>query len=733
MTSKPDLAGQAVLDSDLTRSRTLPIGEGKAAAAPAEKSGVSAARDRSSVIGTGTNNIEWVDWLDEYKQYKEAKIRAEFEGFTMPTKPMPAYQGAGHLIPGSSSEASGSGSVFSDSPPVESAMSPNAFSRPIASRLPSDPDPLAISPQTSRNEDSSHRRSMSIRSLQAHELAKSSTHRLTTFFERPRNASTSTNRSTSSFAEGLPKGKKHLGTKIEGWWKSVKSNFASEPAAPKTSKHASGLSRQSPAAAGPSSQAQSSRISLHTALPSSVKRADPSTPSSPTVVGFFPSNAVKTSPPVASLRNVTSAFDLKSGRSHGSPTAPGLSAHPTARPRAISQQIDFDRRPTQEEMSHSFGSSSSGGQSDETMSRNPTLLAQTLEQRRNQPRLSLKLERPSVDIPEASTGASTAAGSSVSSTDRPGPSRPPGMGPSSRHSSGMTDPEGANTHLLPGHKPPQWSQTPSPLYAVLPDDPRDPANPGSRKPSASATTYPAFNPAAMHREIRQRLTTQKEVCNKELKKIIHLITLFVEEQLREVENTRNEAMEHEAYASAMDSASDFGGDESDRGDPPAHTGRRVSRTHSRRTSISNGSPVKRQQLLPRLPGGMTSPSRRQSNANPPLRGAQQTELRLAARKLSASVAHPSSNSSSRSTSRSRSPLPPGSGYLSPDAFSADGQAMPNVFILTLQEIIGIATEILDMSISQLTAKPGRCPEFVQKVQQVGTAWDDHPDWPGRGW
>lgn len=56
-----------------------------------------------------------------------------------------------------------------------------------------------------------------------------------------------------------------------------------------------------------------------------------------------------------------------------------------------------------------------------------------------------------------------------------------------------------------------------------------------------------------------------------------------------------------------------------------------------------------------------------------------------------------------------------------------------MFILTLQEIIGIATEILDMSISQLTAKPGRCPEFVQKVQQVGTAWDDHPDWPGRGW
>lgn len=564
---------QIVAEGDLTRSRTLPIGEGaKAPGTPAGKAAAAVVKDRASLVGTGTNNIEWVDWLDEYKQYKEAKIRAEFEGFTMPTKPQPAYQGLGHLAP-TSSEPSGSGSVFSESPPIESNMQSGSFTRPIATRLPSDADPLAISPQTSRVEDnSSHRRSLSIRSLQAHELAKSSTHRLTTFFERPRNASTSTNRSTTSFAEGLPKGKKHLGSKIEGWWKSVKSNFASEPSTPRTAKHGSASSRQSPAAAGPSSssQAQSSRISLHTALPSSVKRSDPSAPTSPTVVGFFPSNAVKTSPPVASLRNVTSAFDLKSGRSLGSPTAPQHGSHPSARPRAISQQIDFDRQPAQGEgeMSHSFASNSSGGQSDETMSRKPSLPGQTLETRRNQPRLSLKLERPSLDIPESSTGASTAEGSSVSSTDRPGPLRPTGMGPSSRHSSGLTDPDGPNNYLRPGAKPPQWAQTPSPLYAVLPDDPQDNSAAGSRKPSASATTYPAFNAAAMHHEIRQRLTTQKEVCNKELKKIIHLITLFVEDQLREVEHNRTEAMEHEAYASAMDSASDFGGDESDRELPP---------------------------------------------------------------------------------------------------------------------------------------------------------------------
>jgi serine/threonine-protein kinase RIM15 len=51
----------------------------------------------------------------------------------------------------------------------------------------------------------------------------------------------------------------------------------------------------------------------------------------------------------------------------------------------------------------------------------------------------------------------------------------------------------------------------------------------------------------------------------------------------------------------------------------------------------------------------------------------------------------------------------------------------------LQEIIDIATEILDTSISSLTERPGTCPEYVQKVQQLGKVWDDHTDWPGRGW
>lgn len=51
----------------------------------------------------------------------------------------------------------------------------------------------------------------------------------------------------------------------------------------------------------------------------------------------------------------------------------------------------------------------------------------------------------------------------------------------------------------------------------------------------------------------------------------------------------------------------------------------------------------------------------------------------------------------------------------------------------LQEIISIATDILDTPTNAFVSKPASCQEMVQKVQKVGQAWDDNPDWPGRGW
>jgi hypothetical protein len=51
----------------------------------------------------------------------------------------------------------------------------------------------------------------------------------------------------------------------------------------------------------------------------------------------------------------------------------------------------------------------------------------------------------------------------------------------------------------------------------------------------------------------------------------------------------------------------------------------------------------------------------------------------------------------------------------------------------LQEIITVATEILDTPINKLTARPGSCAEYIGKVQQIGEAWNENPELPCRGW
>ena len=52
---------------------------------------------------------------------------------------------------------------------------------------------------------------------------------------------------------------------------------------------------------------------------------------------------------------------------------------------------------------------------------------------------------------------------------------------------------------------------------------------------------------------------------------------------------------------------------------------------------------------------------------------------------------------------------------------------------TLYEIIGVATDVIEMSVNQLIAQPKICEQFVQRIQNIGRAWDEHPDWHGRSW
>jgi serine/threonine-protein kinase RIM15 len=51
----------------------------------------------------------------------------------------------------------------------------------------------------------------------------------------------------------------------------------------------------------------------------------------------------------------------------------------------------------------------------------------------------------------------------------------------------------------------------------------------------------------------------------------------------------------------------------------------------------------------------------------------------------------------------------------------------------LYELISVATDVIDMTVAQLSSQPKIVEAIVQRVQMIGKAWDDHPDWHGRNW
>lgn len=51
----------------------------------------------------------------------------------------------------------------------------------------------------------------------------------------------------------------------------------------------------------------------------------------------------------------------------------------------------------------------------------------------------------------------------------------------------------------------------------------------------------------------------------------------------------------------------------------------------------------------------------------------------------------------------------------------------------LYDLIAVATDITEMTINQLTAQPKICETFVERIQNIGKAWDRHPNWHGRNW
>ncbi|PWN42674.1 hypothetical protein IE81DRAFT_313263 [Ceraceosorus guamensis] len=298
---------------------------------------------------------------------------------------------------------------------------------------------------------------------------------------------------------------------------------------------------------------------------------------------------------------------------------------------------------------------------------------------------------------------------------------------------------------------------------------------------------------SIRQHIRHRLAASKDSCDKELRKIIGTISEWVEDSLAEKEEDNGQVEEGEGATSPSatpDAQGIFNSDVEDLtlgldratlSEPPPSTSAidpglcesagemtpasctAIASPSALSTSATQDGTVKGasdpsetsqgpmqylMQPMPRRPGGesasisMLAQQNYRLSSPPahPLGAASSPQRSNASHALSRSRSRDvlRSVSASRSTSRSHSPMPQttDSPQLSParrirPLFTEDPPLEP--YIPALQEIVSLAMEVVNTSIEALASRTGACSEIISKVQTVGRVWDEHPDWPGRGW
>ncbi|KAG6821579.1 hypothetical protein H0H93_000088 [Arthromyces matolae] len=334
----------------------------------------------------------------------------------------------------------------------------------------------------------------------------------------------------------------------------------------------------------------------------------------------------------------------------------------------------------------------------------------------------------------------------------------------------------------------QRRQPPSPLV-FSPDSVLSPPQSQNSTTSSHASTSDTVSMPFVRRHVTRRLKAAKAECDKELQRVTNNITTFFEERLREADleterelrdrdrgrdhhrdsltpdsDRLREALQAAENSSALhsDGYSSDGGYEAEieygQHSRQPSTSSQMSPATLRRqntspwdrplsTSVSSSavtaSPASSTILLPD-----TALSRKSANASsvPTSWATGGASSRRLSRSIHIAPRPTPSGQSSRSTSRSRSPLPPLSTHASFSEYIGTAPSSANrrasrilvddpvdPIMAALYEIISVATDITEMSINQLTAQPKVCESLVQRVQHIGKAWDDHPDWHGRHW
>jgi serine/threonine-protein kinase RIM15 len=471
-----------------------------------------------NVTGEPVHEIEWVDWMDEYKRYKEAKIRAE-----QAEQQVEIERTAGDLLIA----------------PAHRTESPDQASGPVERERERQGSADAAIPSTSTNEDAASRPSYSPRKSEDNRPNPVSRLQLSrtislSYGGNKGTASSSNDQKASLFKNDFGmvsrqpslhstrssvfpgRKKKNIAAKMEGWWSAVKSNF-SNPQHHSQQDMPDRYGSESPVRRTPTPRKLPSAPSSRRG--SAVPVDNPSLPArqktSRETDDISDHHLLRTATSHTNLQQLE--VDHEQSIMSAAPANPsekaqvpdsGTSTVTTLTPGMVIRPLPVSRLSS--DVQNTFKPSTPS----------------SLEARRRQPPLSLKLEN-NVLAPPRLHGRQNSNMSSGASTSNS--SGRPGNHSHSRqesHASSGVYSTGVNT---PGFH--HWDQTPSPLMSLNATRPEqsDPVpDPNNGVPNLGNND---FTLASVRRHVRHRLTVAKEGCDRELRFIVSDITAFVEEHL----------------------------------------------------------------------------------------------------------------------------------------------------------------------------------------------------------
>lgn len=582
------------------------------------------------------------------------------------------------------------------------------------------------------------------------------------------------------------KKRRHLGSKIEAWWGAVKSNFGQQPSAhgPQPSlsfREATSTNSRSPSIETPFQREK--RLNPAVAGPSG-RHVSHNT--APTNLGLTASQKQRAYE--ASESRILASSEAARGSS--------LSVQTLKPSGSIAAAAESNP-------SHNLGEPAkiSAEEAEAASAAPATSRRDSGSLRRRQPHLSLNLGKgaSSFDASELEDTLPAKRGSSLSSAHSDSRPSPLSAGPSplqavhplpppAAEESLAESPQAISGHLVSSDRRRPPASRPASANASTPADGVSNAPPSESTHDRSQVQprhkldtrpSPASRDITIHsirQHIRHRLAASKESCDKELRKIVNLVSSFVEESLQEQEkqaaaschNGPPDDDEIDLLGEGLQSLRLY--NEGTEPVPETPVDNSVGMSRSSSTSSRPAGNLVNSDGNAAVPGGRDpdetprafdeAVSSGTASTNKSILPESSTHPRLSPLVFSSSMPCSTATlsvgrsrealrsvSNSRSTSRSHSPLPPLGNTVSENHNVDASRLSParrtrrlpvedeplEPYIPVLQDIVTIALDVADTPIAALTSRSGACSEIIFNVQNVGRAWDEHPEWPGRGW